>query len=41
MVKLELQDEERDTLAAVLDSNLFGLSDEISHTDTRNYKDLS
>ena len=40
MIKLELQDEERDVLAAVLDSSLSGLSDEISHTDASDYKDF-
>lgn len=38
MTNLELSEEERDVLAAALDSNLNRLTDEISHTDTRDYR---
>jgi hypothetical protein len=40
MINIKLQDEERDVLTAVLDKSLSGLSDEIAHTDTRDYKDF-
>ncbi len=39
MMHLELNDEEQKVLADALDSNLLSLSDEIVHTDTREYRD--
>ena len=37
---IELQDDERDVLAVILDKSLSGLSDEIAHTGARDYKDF-
>jgi len=38
MMRLELNDLEEKVLADALDSNLSRLSDEISHTDTHDYR---
>jgi hypothetical protein len=38
MTNLELNENERDVLALALDASLNRLVDEISHTDTRDYK---
>ncbi len=38
MNNLQLSDEERKVLADVLDASLSELGDEISHTDTRDYR---
>lgn len=38
MMNLELSQKERTVLAETLDSSLFTLSDEISHTDTFEYR---
>jgi len=40
MINITLQDEEWDVLAAVLDKSLTELSDEIAHTDAREYRDF-
>ncbi|PLX88539.1 MAG: hypothetical protein C0618_04065 [Desulfuromonas sp.] len=40
MINIRLQDDERDVLAVILDKSLSGLSDEIAHTDARDYKDF-
>ena len=38
MMRLELSDAEEKVLAEALDSNLSRLQDEISHTDTHDYR---
>jgi hypothetical protein len=38
MMNLELSQKERSVLVETLDSSLFSLSDEISHTDTFEYR---
>ncbi len=40
MMNFELNDEQAKVLAEVLESSLSGLADEISHTDTREYRDF-
>ena len=40
MINIGLQDDERDVLAVIIDKSLSGLSDEIAHTDARDYKDF-
>ena len=40
MMHLELDEEERNALAETLDTDLSGLTDEISHTDTRDYREF-
>lgn len=39
MMNLELNDDERTALADALDVNLMRLSDEIAHTDLREYRE--
>lgn len=40
MMRLELSDKEGKVLADVLESSLNRLKDEISHTDTREYREF-
>lgn len=40
MIHLDLSDEEQQVLAEVLDSYLSELHTEISHTDTRDYREM-
>ena len=40
MANIELSEEERKALAEALDFNLSTLTDEIAHTDTREYREF-
>lgn len=40
MMNLELNENEKKVLADILDSSISGLADEISHTDTRDYREF-
>jgi len=40
MMNLELSDKQRTALADMLDTSLSALHDEISHTDTREYREM-